>query len=212
MGCLRVIIAKTGDVYETSELGPKRRIQRVELFSFGFLNSTSVQFFKGTCGMGRNENGTVRERETMGYFVPDREFPTRPEVGFCSRHLPSRRTVSCSRSDCFPSRYCLPNSRLFPVLLSAQLFPSHPDVRTQFLPSRISLLRQLFPFHLPPIFSFPHHMSVDATGLCNFQCNSTVGEETGDYQYRLTLFLFHRLCRARRITQFTTLSINHSIG
>ena len=170
MGCLRVIIAKTGDVYETSELGPKRRIQRVELFSFGFLNSTSVQFFKGTCGMGRNENGTVRERETMGYFVPDREFPTRPVVVSGSFTVPLY--VSCSRPDCFLFHCCLP-------------ICCHP---------MLTFAHKFLPLHLPPVFSFSDHVTMEATGLCSFGCNRV--RETGAYRlvrtyiYQVLFFLF----------------------
>ena len=84
----------------------------------------------------------------------------------------SRRALSCSRPDCYPV-----------PLLSAQLCPSHPDVRTQ----------QCLPFYLPPVLSFPHNM--DATGLCNFGRNSgsNTAEETEDYRYTskyLFLFLF----------------------
>ena len=77
----------------------------------------------GTRGKNRDRkiwlgrNGTVRERETMLFFVPD---PSRRWFLFPPCTIPPYVFL-------FPS-YCLPSSRLFPVQLAAQLFTSHPDV------------------------------------------------------------------------------------
>ena len=75
-------------------------------------------------------------------------FRSRPRLSYPSRPwymFPQcRRTVSCSRPDCFP------------VPLSAQLLPSHPDVCKQFLPSILFTTG----FLVFPILSW-----MDATGL-----------------------------------------------
>ena len=85
--------------------------------------------------------------------------------------------------------YCvLFPSRLFPVpiLTVCPVVPSHPDVRTQFLPSRISLLGQLLYPHSVSIFSCSRHMAMDATGLCN--CDATVVQQYGSREYRSFFF------------------------
>ena len=122
----------------------------------------------GNCG--RDGNG----RNLGIYFVPARDFPTRPAVGFCSRRLPPRRKVSRSRPDCSqPSHY----------LLSAhRLFRSYPDVRTQFIPSRFSLLGQIFPARSPPVFWCSHDRYLVSNHRCNwimqlhFRCNNSRGD------------------------------------
>ena len=108
---------------------------------------------------GRDGNGTGPERETVWYFVPDRDFSIIPVHGCCSHRLPSRRNVYCSRRKCLRSRCLLP-SQLLPVPLPDQLFPSLPDVRKQFLPFHVSILGQLCPVHLQPDLSCSYHMTI----------------------------------------------------
>lgn len=43
-----------------------------------------VCVFVYTCGKSRNGNGTVRQREITGFFVPDSEFPASAVVSFCN--------------------------------------------------------------------------------------------------------------------------------
>ena len=69
----------------------------------------------------------------MWFFDPDREFPTRPVFGLCFRRLPSRRTVPCSRPDCFPS-HCLPNYS-HPIPTFANNFSHNIPFTTGFLVS-----------------------------------------------------------------------------
>ena len=87
-----------------------------EIISYQSTRGTNLD---GDCC--QDGNGTVREGETMWFFVPDR---TR------SRPVPS--PVPVPVSTVFPA-HCLPSSRLFPIPLFAQLFPSHPGVCKQFL-------------------------------------------------------------------------------
>ena len=80
----------------------------------------------GTGKCGRDGHGTVRERETIWFFVLDREFPNRPVLGLRSRRLPSRRAMSCcSRPIVCPvpeccSSHCLPTcSYTIPTLANS---------------------------------------------------------------------------------------------
>ena len=57
----------------------------------------------------------------MAYFVLGRDFPTRTVVVFGSRHLPSRREVSCSRSDRLPSHRLTSCSH--PMSTFANIYP-----------------------------------------------------------------------------------------
>ena len=127
----------------------------------------------GKCG--RVGNGSGRERESRVYLVPDRDFPTpsRPRSLFPPSTVPIYGIL-------FPSRlFPVPPQGVFPTFSvppSAQLFPSHPDLRTQILPSRNSLKWQMFPSHLPCVY-FLHHTTMDTTGLFlfglfNFGCDS----------------------------------------
>ena len=81
-------------------------LQRVTLIHG--VKSPRVRALKvGTGKCGRDGNGTVREWETVRFFVPDRDFPTGTIVSFCSRALPSRGNGRVPVPDCFPS-HCLP--------------------------------------------------------------------------------------------------------
>ena len=101
------------------------------------------------------------------YFVPEcTSFPTAisrslPDLGLCSHRLPSRRTASRSRPDCFPSRRPPSCFHSFPT--SARNICSHPG---------------MFPSHLPWAAYFPHHMPYEFSnqlfqpGLFNFGCET----------------------------------------
>ena len=95
------------------------------------------------------------------YFVPDSDFPT----PFRSWSLFPQFTVPTYGIFFAPLLIPVPPQDVFPTFPappSAQLFSSHPDVRTQFFPSRNSLKWQMFPSHLPSVVYFSHHI-IDAT-------------------------------------------------
>ena len=88
----------------------------------------------------------------------------------------------------FPS-HCLHRSRLFLVQPSAQLFSSYPGIRTRFLPSHISLLGQLFPFHSRPVFPFSNHVTQDGTELCSFNVGCDSSSKSLESKYIYIYFL-----------------------
>ena len=108
---------------------------------------------RGNSRVGKMWSG--RERESRVCFVPDRDSPTSVSVPTVYRpdlwHLVSVPTVSRPAVSVFTA---------FSVPLSAQLFPSHPNVRTQFLPSPNPFKWQMFPSHLPCVVYFPLYVYV----------------------------------------------------
>ena len=122
---------------------------------------------------GRERDRTITECHVTiccRQRFPDRDCPTASVFGFCFRRPPSRCKVSCSRPGWLPSHWLfLPLAS--PFLLLNQLFLSHLDVTTQFLPLRISILGQFFPVHLEPDVSFSHHVTIIMDALLFF-CSS----------------------------------------
>ena len=86
--------------------------------------------------------GTGKKSDLDGNGKPfDISFPTVPVLGFYSHRLPSHRRVSRSH----PERVYHPTACSVPGF-TGQLFPlSHPNVRTQFLPTLIA--GGAFPVH-----------------------------------------------------------------
>ena len=131
-------------------------------------------------GAGTANNVIFRSRPR----VPD---PSRSSVSVPAVYHPAVRGLVPVPAS-FAS-HCLLGSRLFPVPLSAQLFPSHPDVRTQYLP-----------FHLPTYFLvFPSHGHGCPLDFATMTMDATpVAEETGDYRSLFLLFFSPGLYQARR--------------
>ena len=133
----------------------------------------------GNCG--RDGNG----RNLGIYFVPARDFPTRPAVGFCSRRLPPRRKVSRSRPDCSqPSHYCLPTDCFDPIPTFAHSL-SHPA--SHYWGRYFQLVRHRFSGVL---MIDTWYITIDATVLCNCTLDATTVEETGDYRSTRTCCFF----------------------
>ena len=90
-----------------------------------YNRATRAKSRGGKMWLGRERHGTETGNHVV--FCSRPRVPGRSVLGFCSRCLPSRCTVSCSvscsRPDCFSSH-----------LLSAEWFPSHPDVRQKVSP------------------------------------------------------------------------------
>ena len=108
-----------------------------------------LRIFREPRGQVGTGGGPVRERETMQYLVPARDSPTPPVLAVCSTAV---------RCVFFPPR-------LFPIALSAQLFP---------ISSRRRHAVYLVPHPTSEEFSFSARTSSikDATGCCTLDCSN----------------------------------------
>ena len=113
-------------------------------------------------GTGRDENGKQREFSLPTTISqPFQSLVSVPVVYHpvvrCLVLVPTVCRPTVRRlPDCFPP-HRLPSCS-HPIPTFAHNF-SHPA-------STNIILGQLFPFHLPPVFSFPRHMTMDAPVLC----------------------------------------------
>ena len=123
--------------------------------------------FSDTRGKSRDGNGTGREQETRDFSFPTAiSRPFRSLVSIAAVYHPVVwRLVSVptvSRPTVRPLPNCFPSHRLYPVVP----IPSRRPHTISPIPHLNVILGQLLPFHLPPVFSFPHHMTMDATISC----------------------------------------------
>ena len=150
-------------------------------------------------GTGRKGNGKPRD-----FSFPtaiSRPFPSLVSV-LAVYHPVVRRLVpvpTVSRPTVRPLPDCSPSHRL-----PSCSHPIHPDVRTQFLPSRISykVSGRLFPFHLPPVFSFPiiwpwmqlYYAALDSTAAVHFLTGTIIRSTNSFHFYFLFFPLSKRGC------------------
>ena len=146
-------------------------------------------------------------------FRYDRGFRTIYDLGSFSHRLPSRRKESCFSPDLLTSQ-CLFPRRLFPVALSGQLFPSQPDVQAQFLPFRISKLRQYVSRLLTTgLLIFPswlHRMDA-ADGYCNHLCVDATKTRILLDCWTLHIFVVHGVSSALFLNQLRTVVALYNI-